>query len=95
MTVKNTYVRWLSPKEVKELRLVPFEVKRRHGYSGDTDVKDLPSHVKGEIEASERWLEQSRQNGTMQEDYPQLYKLPGPFDDLCQIGGLTVHEYQL
>jgi hypothetical protein len=95
MTVKKIYVRRLSPKEVRAERLVPFEIKNRYGYSGDTNEADLPSHVQWEIEASEKWLAESSQNGTMQEDYPQLYKLPGPFDDLRWIDGLIVHEYQL
>jgi hypothetical protein len=85
----------LSPNEVKQARLVPYEIKRRYGYDGDTDYADLPAHVLYEIEASQAAYDESQKAGTLQQDYPQLFRLPGPFDDLVSVDGLTIHEYQL
>lgn len=85
----------LSPNEVKQARLVPYEIKNRYGYDSDTDYAVLPAHVLWEIEAAELAYEESRTSGTLEQDYPQLFRLPGPFDDLVSVGGLTVHEYQV
>lgn len=85
----------LSPREVRQQRLLPYEIKTRWGFPPDAERAELPMHVQREYDAATAACDESEAAGTMREDYPQLYRTPGPFDDLVGIGELTVHEYQL
>jgi hypothetical protein len=85
----------LTPKEVKAARLVPYEILNRWGYSSGTEVSGLPEQVRHEYYAAQKATDESERNGTLKEDYPQLYRTPGPFDDLVSTGGVMIHEWQL
>jgi hypothetical protein len=84
----------LSPKEVRERRLLPYEVKERWGFPRDAQRAELPVHVQWEFDAAQAAYAESQAAGTAREDYPQLYRV-SPSADLVSIDGLTVHEYQL
>jgi hypothetical protein len=54
----------------------------------------MPEQMRSEYLAAQRWTDESQKNGTLREDYPQLFRT-GPFDDLVSTDGLTVHDWQL
>jgi hypothetical protein len=85
----------LSPREVKAARLAPWQVQERWGYSANAEIAGLPEQVRSEFAAANAAIRESEARGTLREDYPQLYRVPGPADDLVEFEGLVLHDWQL
>lgn len=92
----------LTPREVRERRLLPYEIIERWGY--ETNRYGTPNYppstemhpqMRSEYLAAQQWCDESERNGTLKADYPQLFRSSGPSGDLVSTDGLTVHAWQL
>lgn len=81
----------LTPREVREARLVPHEITGRWGC---WHASELPPQGLAEYQAAQAAVAESEDAHTLAADYPQLFKV-GPYDDLVSADGLTVHAWQL
>jgi hypothetical protein len=92
----------LTPREVRECRLLPFQIIERWGYRSNRHgapncppIEQMPEQMRSEYVAAQRWIDESSQEGTLLEDYPQLTAGAGPFEDCISADGLTVHDWQM
>ena len=91
----------LTRAEVRTARLVPYEIIERWGYETNRHgtpnfppLEGMPEQMRSEYLAAQNWVSESEKNGTLEQDYPQLFRT-GPSGDLYFVDGLTVHDWQL
>ena len=99
---KRDIPRPLTAQDVLRLRLLPYEIiarwgyeTNRHGTPNHPPVAEMPEQMRAEFTAAMRWTDESERNGTLEADYPRLFRNHGPFGDLAGTDGLVVHDWQL
>lgn len=91
----------MTASEIRAAKLLPYEILERYGYETNrygtpsySSVSELPQQVQEEFRAAQEAYDESVKAGTAVRDYPRLHGA-SPAEDLVQLAGLTIHEYQL